>query len=140
MNDTTGQCVLVFPDSFFAPNQLTKTVIVHVTPPGGPAFNVPDVDVDKGKERALAETALRGWVVRGGAGVAGATVEVQGRPEKTTTGVDGSWFYYFGLNQPHPSSSLVDVTATLPDGSTLTQSNQEVRSRATIVLPPFQFP
>jgi hypothetical protein len=139
VTDTSGQWVLVFPDSFFAPNQITKTVIVEVTPPGGPAFNVPDVDVDKGKERALGETALRGWVVRKGLAVAGATVEVQGRPDKTTTGVEGSWFYYFGLDQPHPSTSLVDVKATLPDGSTLTQSNQQVRSRATIVLPPFQF-
>jgi len=140
VTDSSGQWVLVFKDSFFAPNQKTKTVKVNVTPPVGPPFDVLDVDVDKGKERALGETALRGWVVRRGLAVAGASIEVQGHPEKATTGDDGSWFYYFSLNQPHPSTSFVEVKATLPDGSTLTQTNQQVRSRATIVLPPFQFP
>ena len=140
VSDASGQWVLVFPDSFFAANQTTKVVTVQVTPPTGPAFNVADVEVDKGAERALGETALRGWVVRTGIGVAGATVEVQGRTGLTKTAADGSWFYYFDLNQAHPSTSSVNVTAKLPDGSTQTQNNQQVRSRATVVVPPFRFP
>jgi len=139
VSDASGQWVLVFPDSFFAANQPTRVVTVRVTPPSGPFFNVPDVDVDKGTERALGETALRGWVLRNGIGVKGAVVEVQGRTGETRTASDGSWFYYFGLDHNHPSTSPFDVTATLPDGSTATQ-NQQVRSRATVIVPPFQFP
>jgi hypothetical protein len=134
----SGQWVLVFPDSVFS-NE-TKVVKVKVTPPAGPALDVPDVELAKGAERALGETALRGWVVRDGIGVVGATVEVQGRPGQTTTAIDGSWFYYFDLNQAHPSTSSVDVTAKLPDGSAKTQNSQQVRSRATVVVPPFRFP
>lgn len=139
ISDASGQWVLVFPDSVFAVNQTTKVVVVQITPPTGPAFNVLNVELAKGKERALGETALRGWVVRDGIGVAGASVEVQGRPGQTTTGADGSWFYYFDLNQAHPSTNPVDVTAKLPDGTTQTQ-NTQVRSRATVVVPPFRFP
>ncbi len=136
--DETGQWVLVFPDSFFPVNQTTANVTVVVTLATGPVLNVTNVDVEKGAERGLGETALRGWVLRGGIGVAGAIVEVQGHPDLTRTAADGSWFYYFGLD--HSSNNPVDVTAVLPDGSTLTQNNQQVRPRATAIVPPFQFP
>ncbi len=136
--DQTGQWVLVFPDSFFPINQPTTTVTVVVTPSTGPVVNVTNVTIERGKERALGETALRGWVItRGGIGFQGATVEVQGQPGQTQTGVDGSWFYYFGLD--HTANTPVNVTARLPDGSTLTQNNQQVQPRATAIVPPFQF-
>ena len=133
----TGQWVLVFPDTFFPGAQTTKTVDVVVTPPTGPTINVLNVTVNKGSERSLAETALRGWVLAHGVGVGGAIVQVQGQPGPTRTAVDGSWFYYFGLDQ---AAISVNATARLPDGSTLTQTNQQVQPRATVIVPPFQFP
>jgi hypothetical protein len=148
VTDESGQWVLVFRDSFFAANQTTKTVTVLITPSGGPAMNVLNASVDKGSERTLAETALRGWVLRGGIGVSGATVTVQGRPGSARTGADGSWFYYFGFDDPLSDPTVnppnapfpVNVTAQLPDGSTQTQNNQLVRSRATVIVSPFRFP
>lgn len=133
-----GQWVLVFTDTFFPGVTTTRNVSVVVTPAAGPAINVPNVTVDKGNERSLAETALRGWVLSRGVGVAGAVVEVQGQPGQVQTAVDGSWFYYFSLD--HALGISVDVTARLPDGRTLTQTNQQVQPRATVIVPPFEFP
>ena len=133
-----GQWVLIFPDAFFPAATTTQNVTVVVTPAGVPAINVPNVAVDKGRERSLSETVLRGWVVANGVGVAGAVIEVQGQPGQTRTGVDGSWFYYFPIN--HALGLSVDVTARLPDGRTLTQINQQVQPRATVIVPPFEFP
>lgn len=135
--DDSGQWVLVFPDSFFPGNQTTATVTVQVTPATGPAVSVPNVKVAKGDERAHGETAFRGWVLKRGLGVAGATVEVNGHPSRTQTLPDGSWFYYFALG--HNTVDLLDITARLPDGSTLMQ-NQKTMPRATVIVPPFQFP
>lgn len=132
-----GQWVLVFPDTFF-PGVTTKNVQVDVIPSSGPTINVPNVTVDKGAERSLSETALRGWVLARGLGVAGAVVEVQGQPGQTSTAADGSWTYYFNID--HSVALSVDVTALLPDGSTLTQINQQVQPRATVIVPPFEFP
>lgn len=149
VSDASGQWVLVFPDSFFAPNQSTKVVTVQVTPTAGPAVMVPNVNVDKGVERALGETSLRGWVLGpGGRGIEQALVQVQGRPNGTLTAADGSWFYYFALDDPlsnpvtnPPNAPLtVNVTAQLPSGSNQTQNNQMVRSRVTVVVPAFRFP
>ncbi|HYH84244.1 MAG TPA: hypothetical protein VEX60_02110, partial [Pyrinomonadaceae bacterium] len=68
--------------------------------------------------------------------IPGATVQVQGRPGSTSVAADGSWFYYFGLNQ---GAAAVQVTATLPDGRSQTKTNQQVRPRATAVVPTFRF-
>lgn len=133
-----GQWVLVFPDAMFPGATTTTNVIVVVTPAVGPAINVPNVGIDKGSERSLSETALRGWVLARGNGAAGAVIEVQGQPGQTQTGADGSWFYYFNLD--HSLALSVDVTARLPDGRTLTQINQQVQPRATAIVPPFEFP
>ena len=132
-----GQWVLVFQDQFF-PGVTTKDVTVVVTPSSGPPINVLSVTVDKGKERSLSETALRGWVLARGIGVAGAVVEVQGQPGQTRTAADGSWTYYFNID--HSLEIPMDVTAGLPDGRTLTQTNQQVKKRATVIVPPFEFP
>lgn len=139
VTDESGQWVLVFPDTFFPLPQTTAVVTVDVTPPGGgPVVSVVNVDIEKGSERALGETALRGMVLtNGGAIIPGATVEVQGQPDQTMTGSDGSWFYYFGLNQP--AAPAVDVTARLPDGRTQTQNNLPVQPRATVIVPTFRF-
>jgi hypothetical protein len=80
---------------------------------------------------------LRGWVVARGHGIKGATVQVQAHPSQTRTLADGSWFYYFGLDQSTPDN--VNVTAVLPDGRTLTQ-NQTIKPRATVIVPRFEFP
>jgi hypothetical protein len=133
-----GQWVLVFPDTFFPGATTTKNVTVVVTPSGGPAINVPNVTVDKGTERSLSETALRGWILARGIGVAGAVIEVQGQPGQTRTAADGSWTYYFNID--HSLAFSVDVTARLADGRTLTQTNQQVQPRATVIVPPFEFP
>lgn len=137
--DQSGQWVLVFLNSFFPGALTSRNVEVVVTPPSAPAVHVPNVTVTKGGDLALYETAFRGWVnARGGIGVRGATVEVQGQPVQTSTALDGSWFYYFNLD--HATSEFVDVTAHLPDGTTLTQTNKQVQPRATVIVPPFQFP
>ncbi len=68
---------------------------------------------------------------------AGATVAVGARQETTTSGDDGRWSYYFALNQP---AEIVDVTATLPNGASQTQSGIEIRRRATVLVPTFAFP
>src|SRR5205807_4161625 len=73
ITDDSGQWVLVFPDSVFPANQTTVTV--RVTPSTGPVVNVLNVEVAKGDDRALAETALRGWVVARRLGIKGATVQ-----------------------------------------------------------------
>ena len=92
----------------------------------------------QGSEAGLAQASLRGFVLTGAGGaVPGATVEVQGMPGVTTTESDGSWFYYFDVNQ---AAFAADVTARLPDGSAQTQVNQQVQPRATVVVPTFRFP
>jgi hypothetical protein len=138
VTDESGQWVLIFPDTFFPAPQTTAVVTVDVTPPGGgPITSVVNVDIEKGGERSLNETALRGMVLtNGGARIPGASIEVQGQPGQTKTSSDGSWLYYFGLSQP---AALLDVTARLPDGRTQTQNNLPVQPRATVIVPTFRF-
>lgn len=135
---SSGQWVLVFLDTAFPGVTTTRNVTVDITPAGGPTINVANVAIEKGTERSLSETALRGWVLARGVGVAGSVIEVQGQPGQTRTAVDGSWFYYFNIDLA--SGLSVDVTAQLPDGRTLTQTNQQVQQRATAIVPPFEFP
>jgi hypothetical protein len=131
--DDTGQWALVFPDT-----QPTGNVTVRFELPDGTVENVANVPIVQGRETGLAQTALRGWVLTdAGVGIPRATVRVSGYPAQTTTGSDGSWFYYFGLNQP---ADTVSVTAVLPDGRSRTQSNVLVQPRATVVVPTIRFP
>lgn len=132
LTDASGQWVLVFPDA-----QPSGAVTVRVTPEGGPPQNVSGVSVVRGREAGLGETALRGWVLSDSGGVIpGASVRVEARAGATAAASDGSWFYYFGLNQ---GAATVQVTATLPDGRSQTKTNQQVRPRATAVVPTFRF-
>lgn len=130
--DETGQWVLALPDG-----HATGPVTVRVTLPDGTTVDAAGVCVVKGRETSLRETALRGWVLRRGAGVAGATVTVSGQPVPAPTGADGGWFSYFRFDQP---AVTVGVTATLPTGEQQSVAGVPVVPRATTTVPTFQFP
>jgi len=129
--DETGRWALVFPDA-----QASGDVSVHIVFPDGTVRDVPGVAVERGRDRSLADTALRGWVLDRGVGVAGATVRVANQPGQAVTASDGGWFYYFDPNQP---AVAVAVAPTLPDGRTLPPTNVNVQRRATVVVPTFRF-
>lgn len=139
--DASGQWVLWFPEPPpGGPDPLASGVVAaRFTLPDGPPgdIDVPQVCVVRGYSTSLAQAAFRGWVLRRGVGIAGASVAVAGQAATTTTGADGGWTYCFELNQP---GATVDVTATLPDGASQTQSNIEIRPRATVLVPTFTFP
>jgi hypothetical protein len=139
--DAGGQWVLWFPDPLpgDADPLDAGLVTVRFTLPGAPpaAIDVPDVCVVRGCSASLPQAALRGWVLRRGVGVAGATVAVAGRAAASRSGPDGAWRYAFPLNQPDEE---VELTATLPDGTSQTLGGIAVRRRATVVVPTFAFP
>jgi hypothetical protein len=122
---------------WFADTRAIGPVPVHVDFPDGTSLDVPNVCVVRWRETSLRETALRGWVLRSGRGVAGAVITVAGQPGAATSSRDGGWTYYFALNQP---DATVDLTATLPDGAGLTIPNVPVRQRATVLAPAFIVP
>jgi hypothetical protein len=126
-----GDWVLWFPNS-----QPSGPITVRVQFPGGATVDVAGVCIVRGRETSLAETGLRGWVNRAGAGVEGATVSVSGQPQPTHTQSDGGWNYYFPLNFV---GGNVTVIATLPSGGSLSQSAIVV-PRGIVVVPTFQFP
>lgn len=132
LTDATGQWVLVFDD-----DQDTEDVTVRIEMPGEPVVEVAMVPVEKGQVRTLTQAGLRGWV-QNSAGVAipDVQVTVSGRVQQITTASDGSWFYYFDINQ---GAELVSVSARLPDGSLLTQENIQVQARTMVVVPTFKF-
>jgi hypothetical protein len=132
LTDATGQWVLVFDD-----DQDTGDVTVRFDRPGEPAVEVPLVPVEKGQVRTLTQAALRGWVLNNaGVSIPDVQITVLGRVQQTTTASDGSWFYYFDINQ---GAELVSVSASLSDGSLLTQENIQVQARAVVVVPTFKF-
>ncbi len=144
--DGSGQFVLVVPDSSEYPSPQPDlptggAVDVQFTD-GGVSTTVAGVPFVLGAETTLQQTALRGSVLRRGAGVANASVQVQGEATAATTLADGSWIYYFGLNQPGlpPATVPLNVTATLPDGTSLTVVAFAVQPRATSWVPAFRFP
>jgi hypothetical protein len=132
ITDTTGQWVLPFGDS----TQPIGAVTVRVTLPDGTTVDAANVCVARGRETRLGVTALGGAVQRAGRGVAGAVITVAGHPGQTVSREGGAWTYYFG---PGPAPAAVDVTATLPDGASKTQTNVAVTPRATAPGPLFQF-
>jgi hypothetical protein len=130
----TGDWVLVLPEW-----RNTGLVTVRVALPDGSRFDVPRVCVVRGREVALRETALRGWVLQRGGAVRGAAITVAGRPGQSTTGADGGWFHYFGLDPAALPAAPAEIVATLPTGESQSQS-VAIRERATMLTPTFRFP
>jgi hypothetical protein len=129
--DTTGQFLLTFPE-----DQGTGHVTVHFALPDGVTVDVENVCVIRGHATSLNQTSLRGWVLNeAGVGIPEATIRVDGFPGQTTTVTDGSWFYYFRLNQPADLVSTVDLNIALPDGRTLTRREIPIEHRATALVP-----
>jgi hypothetical protein len=85
----------------------------------------------------LPQTALSGRVVnQSGVGIGGATMTVDALQGQSKTRSDGSWFYYFPLNQ---AQAAVAVTARLPDGRSQTRPNLTVQPKETTPVAVFQF-
>jgi hypothetical protein len=131
LTDDGGQWVLVLREGWPGGD-----VTVRFSRPGGAVEEVASVPVSRGGGSALRQAGLRGWV-RSAAGVpiAGARIEVGGHPGSAVPAQDGSWCFYFGLNQP---DEVVSVSASLPDGRRQTQSNVLVKQRAVVVVPSFK--
>lgn len=129
-----GQWVLWFRPGDTA---ITGLHTVTITLPDGSNASVAGVCVARGHETSLPATALRGQVLRRGLGVTGATIAIAGFSGTVTTAADGAWWYYFLPNQGNVTN--VNVTATLPDGASLSQGTL-IRSRGTVVVPSFVFP
>jgi hypothetical protein len=126
-----GQWMLVFPR-----DQPSGDVAVRITLPGAQPLTI-DAPVVRGRETSLQQTAMRGWVVNAaGFGIRGATITVSGQADRSTTDADGRWFYYFDLDQ---GAAQVHVTATLPDGRSLTSAGQLVQPRGVTRVSTFRF-
>jgi hypothetical protein len=130
--DRTGRFVLTFSDADPGGN-----LIVRFGFPDGTVRNAAGLALQAGVSNTLAQTALAGRVRAGAVAAARATVEVVGRPGRTTTDPDGRWRYYLAVDQP---AGQVDVRATLPDGRTTVQAGVPVQPQRTSPGPVFQFP
>lgn len=108
-------------------------------PNAGPVVDILGVPVTLGRDNAVPNTALRGTVARSGGhpldGVA-ITTSVNGLVSRARA--DGSWTLYFDPNQPDVAN--LAVTATAPDGSTVTLNGVAIRNRATVVVPTLHLP
>jgi hypothetical protein len=138
--DETGQWMLAFAD-----DQPSGPVDVEIELPERPAVTVP-AELRRGAQATLAQTSLRGAVrTEAGYGAATATIGVSGQVDASRSRPDGSWSYYFDPDfapdpaDPSADVTTVDVTATLPDGRTLTQPDVTVRRRASTPGPIFDF-
>ena len=142
LTDDSGQWSLVVPRASDYPSPQPNlppgpAVTVRFAFPNGTNTDLAAVPFAHGQTTSLNQAALRGSVRRvAGGGIPGATVSVTGQAATTRTAADGSWAYYFGLTQ---GNALLNVTATLPDGSTQTQLNVSVQARQTVWVPAFQF-
>jgi hypothetical protein len=128
--DPSGQWVLVFSD-----NAPTGDVTVHFALPDGSVRDV-DTPLIQGRENSLPQTALRGWAMAARTGLAEVRIQITGQLGEVISRADGSWFYYFDLNQP---ARVVSVAAQSPDGRQLTQDRIAVQPRATVMVPSFLF-
>jgi hypothetical protein len=132
ITDGSGQWVLVFDSA-----QVSEDVVVTFTYPDNSIEQVAAVPVVEGDERSLVQAGLRGWAItESGRAAQGVSVSVGGYPGEVITEHDGSWFYFFGLNQ---GQDVVSVTARLPDGTALVQPNIQVQPRSMVVVPTFRF-
>jgi hypothetical protein len=122
---------------WFSDRQATGPVTVHIQlpGPGAAAFDLTSVCVVSGRELSLAQTSLRGWVTRQGAGIDAVKIDISGQPQPVRTSSTGEWRFYFPLNF---AGGAVSVTATLPDGTKASQQVQSVE-RASVLVPTFRF-
>jgi hypothetical protein len=104
---------------------------------GGIVVDPVNVCVVPGYETSLPETVLTGRVLRRGVPVRGAVIDVAGFPGESITRTDGSWTYYF---PPDQADTNVDLTVTLPDGSSQTRNGIAITSRATAPALLIHFP
>jgi hypothetical protein len=134
--DDSGEWILAFPDDHPS-GEVTLTATLPND--GNPVvITVPDIWIEQGRVSSLRQTALRGRVIDvAQVGIDGATVAVEGLDGQTRAGTDGIWTYYFPLDQTGPIK--VSVTATHPDGRTMTQTNIEVKPKETSAVPVFGF-
>jgi hypothetical protein len=128
-----GQWVLWFA---VGDDGITGRHTVTFTLPDATVSEAHNVCVVRGRETSLPATALRGWVLRNGVGVPGATIEVTGYAKTVTTREDGSWWYFFLPNELDQEN--VRVVSTLPDGESMLRMTR-IRSRGTVVVPSFTF-
>jgi hypothetical protein len=135
--DSSGEWVLIFNDS-----QASGPLTVTVTLPGQAPVGLDQVCVIQGFETGLPETALRGWVLRNGAGISGAQVQVTGLAQalQVQTGRDGGWMLYLPPQNAGGPQVSVTVQASLPDGSQPLTKNVDIRPRSTILVPTFAYP
>jgi hypothetical protein len=113
----------------------TFAIRIHYSPT---PFDVNEPNVELASDHGVRNTALRGQVVGpGGRPIAGAQISTTVSAATSVTRANGTWFLYFDLDQPDVNS--VTVTATTPDGATLSASSVDVRNRATVFVPTFHF-
>lgn len=135
--DRTGQWVIVIPDAAF-PAQPDSSIqaSVRVALPNAASIDLPNVTVRRGRDSALTQTAMRGFVLNTkGHPLPGATIAVAGETTTVKSGASGEWFLYFAFDR---AAGPVAVTATLPDGRSQTQA-QPIVIRAMTVVPTFRF-
>lgn len=131
--DASGQWVLWFPDTQPTGRQTVRFRLL----PGAAPVDVQSVCIARGFETSLGETTIRGQVRRGnGAPISGARIRVSGHLPEVRSRGDGSWSYYFALDQ---GAETVTVTADVAGGATVALPNVAVVPRATTVVPTFQF-
>ena len=108
-------------------------------PNGGPVVNIANVPVTLGRENAVPNTALRGQVIRaGGRPLGGVVITTSANALASRTRDDGRWTLYFDPNQVGVIN--VAVTATAPDGSTVTLNGVAIKQGATVVVPTLHLP
>jgi hypothetical protein len=96
-------------------------------------------DVVLGSDYAVRNTALRGQVVGPRARpIAGARITSSAGAASSVSRSDGSWFLYFMPDQVTVPN--VTVTATLPDGTALSDTTATLLPKMTVVVPTFNFP
>jgi hypothetical protein len=150
ITSASGEWLLVFPSAGPAGDWPSGPVTVRVALPAAGAapavsFDVPGVCVVRGYDTSLLHTAFRGRVVdAAGRPAAGARLTLAGLDanqnevlrvaEQPVTGADGSWAYYFRLDQPPANVAYLVVTTPDANGQ-LRREIVPVLTRATAVVP-----
>lgn len=116
---------------------MTRQIAVRVAYPTGTVTVLRNVVL--GGEHSVRNTGLRGQVTgSGGRPIAGARITTSVSAATSTTGRDGSWFLYFGLDQPAVAN--LAVTATTLSQASATDTTASVHPDAIVVVPTFHFP